>query len=56
MCAQILCKRAAAFVSLGARMKGSPSDAGPEIGPDAETLSGLALRDANKTLDIESSW
>ena len=56
MCAQILCKRAAAFVSLGARMKGSPADAGPEIGPDAETLSGLALRDANKTLDIESSW
>ena len=56
MCAQILCKRAAAFVSLGARMKASPADAGPEIGPDAETLSGLALRDANKTLDIESSW
>ena len=53
---EILCKRASATVAFARRTKELAADGEEHIGPDAETLANMALRDIEKIFDIDAAW
>ena len=54
---EILCKRASATVAFARRTVELAADGEEHVGPDAETLANMALRDIEKIIfDIDAAW